>query len=64
MDATSKSFEAAANEDQLGLVAEFVLFLREHQAWWLVPILLAMGLIFAAAWLSSSVAAPFIYPLF
>ncbi|WP_146508931.1 DUF5989 family protein [Thalassoglobus neptunius] len=58
------SFEDAANEEQLSLIAEFVLFLKENKAWWLVPILLALVLIFVAAWLSSSVAAPFIYPLF
>ncbi len=59
-----KSFEEAAGEDQVGIVEEFIWFLRENKAWWLVPILLALALIGVAVWLSSSAAAPFIYPLF
>lgn len=59
-----QAFEEAANAREMGIVQEFILFLRENKAWWLVPIFLALALIGLAAWLSSSAAAPFIYPLF
>lgn len=60
-----KSFEEAANEASPGIVKEFLFFLRENKAWWMVPILLAFILIFVVAWMASSpVLAPFIYPLF
>ncbi len=57
-----KSFEEAAEEDELGFFEEFVLFLRENKAWWLVPILLSLALIGVAAYFSTSALAPFIYP--
>ncbi|MDB4743144.1 DUF5989 family protein [Planctomicrobium sp.] len=64
-DNEEKSFEESANESSLGLFAEFILFLRENKAWWMIPILLTLILIFVVAWLASSpVLAPFIYPLF
>jgi hypothetical protein len=46
------------------MLTEFVWFLREHKAWWLVPILLALTVLLLVAWLSSTAVAPFIYPLF
>ncbi|HCS52961.1 DUF5989 family protein [Rubinisphaera sp.] len=57
-------FERAAASKPLGLTAEFLLFLKEHKAWWMVPILLSLVLIGAAVWMSTSTLAPFIYPLF
>ncbi len=61
---TSSNFEESAHEDSMGLVQEFVLFLKENKAWWMVPILLALALIGVAVWLGGSAVAPFIYPLF
>lgn len=63
-DEGEKSFAQAAEESELSLAAEFLLFLREHKAWWMVPILLALSLIFLAAWFGGGPLAPFIYPLF
>jgi hypothetical protein len=57
-------FEQAATEPELGLVREFLQFLVENKAWWLVPIVLSLILLGAAAWLSGSGLSPFIYPLF
>jgi len=57
-------FERAAAGSDPGLIAEFALFLREHKAWWMIPILLSLTLIGAAVWLSTTSIAPFIYPLF
>ncbi|MFO7902216.1 MAG: DUF5989 family protein [Planctomycetota bacterium] len=57
-------FVQQAEEPSPSLVAEFVAFIREHKAWWLVPILLALALMTLAVWLGGSPLAPFIYPLF
>ena len=57
-------FEEAGKEPQLSLVQEFLLFIRENKKWWLIPILLALGLVGVFAALGSTGAAPFIYTLF
>lgn len=59
-----ESFEQSASEPQIGLVREFLQFLIENKAWWLVPIILALLLLGAVIALSGSGMAPFIYPLF
>lgn len=46
------------------LLLDFLCFLREEKKWWLIPILISLGLIAGLALLLSSPAAPFIYPLF
>ena len=49
----------------LSLFAEFGRYLKARRAWWLVPIVLGLLLVFVFALLSSaSPLAPFIYPLF
>ena len=64
-DSTSPvSFQEAADEAQPGLVAEFIEFLVESKKWWLIPIVVVLLLVGLLVFLSSSVAAPFIYPLF
>lgn len=62
--ATKSEFERLGEEPQLPLWKEFWLFVVENKAWWMVPILLAVGLIGVLAVLGSTGAAPFIYPLF
>ncbi len=58
------AFESAAAENEQGLIAEFIQFLRENKKWWLAPILLVLLLMGALILLSGSAAAPFIYTLF
>ncbi len=58
------SFEDLANERQIGLIEEFVLFLGESKKWWLTPIIVVLLLVGLLIILSSSVIAPFIYPIF
>ncbi len=59
------AFEAAQSAPQLSFTAEFLLFLRDNKKWWLLPIVLILGLlsllVIAAA---STGAAPFIYSIF
>jgi hypothetical protein len=58
-------FERLANEQQdLSLLAEFWLFVRENKKWWLIPILTVMLGLGLLIFLSSTALAPFIYPLF
>lgn len=57
-------FTRSSEQPDPGLVAEFLQFLSESRKWWLIPIVLAMGLIALAVALSASPLAPLIYPLF
>jgi len=61
---TSSTFESEAQEQQVGLVAEFVDFLKHNKKWWLGPVIavvLLVGVLLVAA---GGAAAPFIYTLF
>lgn len=57
-------FAEAAQEEQPGLLREFVDFLIESKAWWLTPIIVVLLLVGAVIFLSGTAAAPFIYTLF
>ncbi len=57
-------FEKLGEEEQLSLVSEFVLFIKENKAWWMIPILLVLGAVSLLVMLSTTGAAPFIYTLF
>ena len=57
-------FEAAGQEKKLTLVQELVLFITENKKWWLIPILLVLGMVGLLVVLGSTGAAPFIYTLF
>ena len=57
-------FERMAQQSEPGLLGEFAEFLVQNKKWWLVPILLVLGLFGLLMVLASSGAAPFIYTLF
>jgi len=57
-------FEKLGEDEQLSIISEFVLFIRENKAWWMIPILLVLGMVGLLIVLSSTGAAPFIYTLF
>lgn len=59
----TKSFEDAGHEQQ-SFLAEYWEFLITNKKWWLIPIVSVLFLVGALVLLSSSAAAPFIYPLF
>lgn len=61
---TEYEFERLGEEQDLSLVGEFWVFVKENKAWWLVPILLVLGGLGVLVALSSTGAAPFIYTLF
>ncbi len=62
IDGTALAAEAA--EPRRGLLREYWDFLNENKKWWLVPILVTIGLMGALALLSGSAAGPFVYTLF
>jgi hypothetical protein len=57
-------FERLGKESHPSLVREFVVFLLENKKWWLLPIVIMVGLVSVLVGLSSTGAAPFIYTLF
>ena len=59
-----KSFEELSQEKQLGLATEFLMFIKENKIWWMLPIILVLGIVGALAFLTTTGAAPFIYTLF
>jgi hypothetical protein len=63
-DNNKNEFEAASAGEQHSLVKEFIDFVFENKKWWLIPILLVLGLVGLLAVLGTTGAAPFIYTLF
>lgn len=56
---------ADGNEgDQMGLVAEFIEFLKYNKKYWMIPLLLSLLGLGALILAGGSAAAPFIYTLF
>ena len=47
-----------------GFLGEMVNFLRHNKKWWLVPLLVTLGLVAVLATLGGTGVAPFIYTLF
>jgi len=63
-DQAQSDFARQAEERPIGLLAEFVDFLKHNKKWWLTPILLVLLLLGWLIFLGGTAAAPFIYPLF
>jgi hypothetical protein len=64
MTELQKSFGELKQQGRNGLVAEFVYFLGQNKKWWLLPILLVMGMVGILVLLAGTGAAPFIYTMF
>lgn len=56
------SFEKLSEEPQVGIIREFVDFLKYNKKWWLTPIILLLALVGLLIALTTSGAAPFLYP--
>ena len=65
-DATddNNDFLQAAQDEDRGIVSEFVMFMAENKMWWLTPILVVFGLLGVLLLFASTGVAPFIYSLF
>ncbi|PHQ33791.1 DUF5989 family protein [Rhodopirellula bahusiensis] len=57
-------FERESEQQDIGLLREFVLFLRENKKWWMIPLIGSLLLVGLLSIMASSGAAPFIYTLF
>ena len=58
-------FEKIAEQSSSNnLFTDFTYFLRRSRKWWLVPLLLALGMLGGLMLLSNTGAAPLIYTLF
>lgn len=57
-------FAEEAEQDDIGFLKEFLLFLRDNKKWWLIPLIGSLLLIGLVSLLAASGAAPFIYTVF
>lgn len=60
----SPDLETLNRQQEMGLLAEFWLFIREEKLWWLTPIVVVLLLVGTLVALTQTGAAPFIYALF
>jgi Family of unknown function (DUF5989) len=56
--------ERLANQKQPSIAVEFYEFLRDNKKWWLLPILILIGVFGILVALASTGFAPFIYTMF
>ncbi len=57
-----KEFEELASESRGGLLGEFWAFLKHNKKWWLLPILIVVGVFGLLVFLAGTGIAPFLYP--
>jgi hypothetical protein len=57
-------FLKAAQQEERGIVAEFVMFMAENKIWWMTPILVVFGLLGILLVLGATGFAPFVYSFF
>ncbi len=61
----NESFEQASLDHKDGsLIGEFFAFMKDNAKWWLLPIIIVLGLLGAVLIFSGGAVAPFIYTLF
>ncbi|WP_406698715.1 DUF5989 family protein [Singulisphaera sp. Ch08] len=58
------SLDAMADSSQPSLAAELFDFMKSNKKWWLLPILLVLGMFGVLLALASTAAAPFIYTMY
>ncbi|MBN1341213.1 MAG: hypothetical protein JXQ73_00960 [Phycisphaerae bacterium] len=63
-DQTAEDFVQQAQEARGSLVREFIDFLMHNKKWWLLPILIVMGLLVALIFIGGSGGGIFVYTLF
>lgn len=64
MTDSKNNFEKAAGDSRTSLFGELAYFLANNKKWWLLPILIVIGLLGVLAALGGSGLAPFIYTMF
>jgi hypothetical protein len=61
---SENQFQKQAEEAPVGIVREFLDFLRYNKAWWLTPIIIVLLMVGGLMFLATVGGAPFIYTLF
>lgn len=64
MAGSETDFEREAKKNRPSLIGEIYSFLAANKKWWLLPILICLGLLACLAFFASTGAAPFIYTIF
>ena len=59
-----QEFITASESANKGLVGEFAAFLGENKKWWMIPFLVAFGLLGVLMLVAGTGAAPFVYSFF
>jgi len=59
-----KDFTSRSESQRIGVVREFIDFLKHNKKWWLAPIVILIVLFGLLVLLSGTAAGPFIYTLF
>ena len=59
---SEKTFEELSHEEQPTLFAEFMMFIAENKIWWMIPIIVVLGVVGFLAYLTTTGAGPFLYP--
>lgn len=57
-------FEQLQDGEQMSIISELILFVIENKAWWMIPFLVALGLVGILVLLSATGVAPFVYTVF
>lgn len=60
----TEDFAEQAEQADVGLVQEFIDFLKYNKAWWLTPIIVVLLLVGVLIMVGGTAWAPFIYTLF
>ncbi len=63
-DKSRDDFVQQAQQQQVGLLAEFFGFLRDNKKWWLIPLIASLLLLGLISFFATTGAAPFIYTVF
>jgi hypothetical protein len=59
-----ESFEEASSSGETGLISDLFAFMAENAKWWLIPIVVVLGMLGVFLVLGATGATPFIYALF
>ena len=61
---SESQFQQQAEQQPVGILWEFVDFLRYNKAWWLTPIIIVLLLVGGMMWLAAVGGGAFIYSIF
>lgn len=60
----ANEFEKLGDEQEMSILRECWAFIAENKKWWLLPMMIVLGLVSVLILLTSTGAGPFVYALF